>query len=140
MIAKNSVGGNQTINVNVVIDEALYLQKAREAGYVSPDAAEALREQLQGAQNDLNSLRQQSPDWREQVDEVIASFNASDPEEARAAFARLDELISSHREHLAEQEARSKHAQATLLYPFEASKAAPLMAAAAELATDNFWY
>lgn len=141
MIGTATAGRDQSFVINhVVIDEALYLQKATEKGYVSSETVDDLREQLQRTQNDLNTLRQQGPDWRKQVDEAIASLNASKSDEARKAFARLDDLIRSQEGTAAQQEARSKHAQATLLYRSEASKAAPLMSEAAQLAGDNFWY
>ncbi len=71
---------------------------------------------------------------------MIAAFNASNPDEAREAFARLDDKIADRRAELRSEEARSKHAQATLLYPFHASKAEPLLCAAAYLAQENVQY
>jgi tetratricopeptide (TPR) repeat protein len=139
----------QTINVTQApqIDVGLVRLVAESQGYLSPERARALEEQVARTQADLERLRRDNPDWAADVDAAIAAFNASDPDAAREAFARIDALIDERRAALLAEEAtlrleaaRSKHAQATLLYLFEASKAEPLLTAAAELAATNVWY
>jgi tetratricopeptide (TPR) repeat protein len=124
----------------VVIDEALVLATAESKGYVSPQAAEDLKLRVARTQTDLDALRAINPDWKADVDAAIAAFNASDLDEAHAAFARIDALISTRRMDLAREEARLNNAQATLFYPFEASKSAPLLCEAARLAETEIWY
>jgi tetratricopeptide (TPR) repeat protein len=113
---------------------------AEQQGYVSPAAAEALRAQAARTQADLDELRRQSPDWAAEIDRAIRAFNDSDVEAARAAFAEIDRLIAERVEELRAEQARSKHAQATLLYPFQFSKSEPLLCDAADLADTNIWY
>ena len=122
----------------VVIDQQLFIENAVAAGYVAPDDVAALQDQLDRTQRDLEELRALNPDWAAEVDKVIAAVNASEPDAAREAFARLDALIAERRAELRVEEARSKHAQATLLYAFEVSKAEPLLCAAAYLADQDF--
>lgn len=129
------------------IDVGLVLALAEQQGYLPPEKAKALKEQVERTQADLEQLRQAGEEWRIQVDAAIEAFNKSDVEGAKAAFARIDALMSERRSQLhAEErtmrleEARSKHAQATLLYPFEVSRSEPLLTEAAELAETNTWY
>jgi len=124
----------------VVIDEQLFIDKAIADGFVSPENAAALQEQLARTQSDLDELRGLNPDWAAEVDKVIEAVNASEPDAAQEAFARLDALIGARRAELRVEEARSKHAQATLLFQFQVSKAEPLLCAAAYLADEEFWY
>lgn len=133
--------------IDVVIDVALVIAVAESQGYVSPERARALEEQAARTQADLDRLRREDPDWAAEVDAAVRAFNASDPAAALDAFARLDDLIDESRARLLAREAelrleaaRSKHAQATLVYPHLASKAEPLLAAAAELAGSRAWY
>jgi tetratricopeptide (TPR) repeat protein len=120
---------------------------AESQGYLSPEKAAALTAQVRRTQADLERLRRDHPDWAGEVDAAIRAFNASDLAGARAAFARIDALIEERRAALLAEEAdlrleqaRSKHAQATLFHPFEASRAEPLLTAAAELAQTDVWY
>ena len=120
---------------------------AEHQGYLSPEKAKALEEQVARTQQDLERIRAADPDWRAEVDTAIEAFNRSDIDRAKAAFARIDALIAKRRTELSAQErelrleeARSKHAQATLFYPFEASRSGPLLTQAAELAETNIWY
>ena len=107
---------------------------AEKLGYLTPEKKEALEAQLARTQAELERLGRGHPDWAAEVDAAIAAFNASDIAAARDAFARIDDLIAERRAALLAEEAtlrleaaRSKHAQATLLYPFEVSKAEPLL-------------
>ena len=120
---------------------------AEQQGYLSPEKAKALEDQIARTQADLERIRVADPDWRAEVDEAIEAFNRSDIAGAKAAFARIDALIAERRakliaqeRELRQEEARSKHAQATLFYPFEASRSEPLLTQAAELAERNIWY
>jgi len=120
---------------------------AEQQGYLSPEKAKALEDQIARTQADLERIRVADPDWRAEVDEAIEAFNRSDIAGAKAAFARIDALIAERRakliaqeRELRQEEARSKHAQATLFYPFEASRSEPLLTQAAELAETNIWY
>jgi tetratricopeptide (TPR) repeat protein len=119
---------------------------AGKRGYLPPEEAAALREQLARTQADLDALRNTNQAWGAEVDKVIAAFNASDPDSARDAFARIDALIDARRQDRAAEQraddlaqARSKHAQATLLYPHRVSARLPLLRQAAELAGDDVW-
>jgi tetratricopeptide (TPR) repeat protein len=123
-----------------VIDQDLLVTIAEQQGYVSPTAAEALRARADRTQAELDSLRRQNPDWAAEVDGAIRAFNDSDPEAAREAFAEIDRLISERVGELRTEQARSKYAQATLLYPFQFSKSAPLLCDAANLAENDIWY
>jgi tetratricopeptide (TPR) repeat protein len=120
---------------------------AEQQGYLSPEKAKALEEQVERTQRDLARIRAVDPDWRAEVDAAIEAFNRSDLDGAKSAFARIDALIAERRAQLTMQErqlrleeARSKHAQATLFYPFEASRSEPLLTQAAELAETDIWY
>lgn len=120
-------------------------QKAR--GFVGPEDAKALRDQVKRTQADLDQLRNTNERWGAQVDNVISAFNASEPEKAREAFAEIHRLINLRRRDRAEEQrrddiaqARALHAEATLLYPHEASRQQPNLKRAAELAKDNVWY
>jgi tetratricopeptide (TPR) repeat protein len=139
----------QTVNVQQApqIDVGLVLLVAESQGFLSPERARALEEQVARTQTDLERLRRDNPDWAAEIDTAIRAFNASDLAAARDAFARIDALIEERRVALLAEEAtlrleaaRSKHAQATLFHPFEASKAEPLLTAAAELAQTKVWY
>ena len=123
-----------------VIDPQIVVALAEQQGYVSPSAAEVLLAQVERTQADLDELRRQSPDWAAEVDRVIRAFNRSDIEGAREAFAEIDRLISQRRAELSAELARSKHAQATLLYPFQFSRSEPLLCDAADLAETEIWY
>jgi tetratricopeptide (TPR) repeat protein len=130
-----------------VIDVGLVRMVAENQGYLSPEKAKALEEQVARTQQDLERIREADPDWQAEVDTAIEAFNRSDIDGAKAAFARIDALIAKRRAELSAQErelrleeARSKHAQATLFYPFEASRSEPLLTQAAELAETNIWY
>ena len=123
-----------------VIDPQIVVALAEQQGYVSPSAAEALLAQAERTQADLDELRRQSPDWAAEVDRAIRAFNRSDIEGAREAFAQIDRLISQRRTELSAELARSKHAQATLLYPFQFSRSEPLLCDAADLAETEIWY
>ncbi len=123
------------------IDVGLVLVVAESQGFLSPEKARALEEQVARTQADLERLRRDNPDWASEIDAAIRAFNASDLAAARDAFARIDALIEDRRVALLAEEAtlrleaaRSKHAQATLFYPFEVSKAEPLLRDAAALA------
>jgi tetratricopeptide (TPR) repeat protein len=120
---------------------------AEQQGYLSPEKAKALEEQVARTQRDLERIRAADPDWRAEVDAAIEAFNRSDLDGAKSAFARIDALIAERRAELTMQEcelrleeARSKHAQATLFYPYESSRSEPLLTQAAELAETNIWY
>ena len=123
-----------------VIDQDLLVAVAEHQGYVSPTAAEALRARADRTQADLDSLRRKNSDWAAEVDRAIRAFNDSDTEAAREAFAEIDRLISQGRAELSAELARSKQAQATLFYPFQFSKSAPLLCDAADLAETDIWY
>ena len=148
MIGKAEAGRDQHFHQHthssVTIDVGLVTAMAEAQGYLSPEAAQALKDQVARTQADLDALRRTNEAWGAEVDKVIAAFNASEPDKAREAFARIDALIDAKREDRATEQrrddlaqAKSKHAQATLLYPFEASKAAPLLRQAAEVAETN---
>ena len=130
-----------------MIDVGLVIAIAEQQGYLSPEKAKALEEQVARTQRDLERIRAVDPDWRTEVDAAIEAFNRSDIAGAKTAFARIDALIAERRaaltaqeRELRQEEARSKHAQATLFYPFEASQSEPLLTQAAELAETNIWY
>ncbi len=74
------------------------------------------------------------------MNSVIDAVNNAEPDAARQAFANLRELIAERRTELRIEEARLNHAEATLLYAFEVSKAEPLLCAAAYLADQEFSY
>ncbi|TVQ58443.1 MAG: hypothetical protein EA355_01990, partial [Rhodobacteraceae bacterium] len=122
------------------IDAALVQTVAESQGFVAPAAAAALRERVARTQAELEEIRRTHPEWRREIDAAIDAFNRSDLDGARDAFARIDALIDARREELRREAARSKHAQATLFHPFEASKAGPLLCDAATLARNNLWY
>ena len=131
---------NNVMRPPPVIDQELVVGIAEQQGYVSPSAAEALRAQAARTQADLEELRRRHPDWAAEVNSAIRAFNESDLDGARAAFADIDRLISEQRAELSAEQARSKYAQATLLYPFEFSKSEPLLCDAADLARSDIWY
>lgn len=128
----------------IAIDQALIVEQAIARGFIAPEEADALRDRLARAQEDLDALRAANPDWGAEVARITTAFNESNSASSRKdltdAFARLRALISQQRQDLRVEEARMLHAEATLLYPFEASQAAPLLCDAAELADQDFWY
>ena len=109
-------------------------------GFVPPEHVAALEQQVARTEADLDKLRRAHPDWHAKIDEAIQAFNESDLTRARTAFIQIDALIAAGRAELAAEAARSKYAQATLFYPFEASRAEPLLCEAAELANSDVWY
>ncbi|MEP1698564.1 MAG: hypothetical protein ABJJ69_18680, partial [Paracoccaceae bacterium] len=123
-----------------VIDQELVFAIAESQGHLSPEATRKLREQVARTQTDLDALRQQYPDWASEIDRAINAFNESDIEGARSAFEEIDHLITERRADLRLEQARSKHAQATLLYPSRLSQSGPLLCDAAQLAESNVWY
>ena len=147
LIGRARAGRDIIIEQAPVIDVGLVLAIAEGQGYLAPEKAAALAEQVLRTQADLEQIRRVDPDWRAEVDAAIDAFNRSDLPGAHAAFARIDALIAARRARLRDEEAglrleeaRSKHAQATLLYAHQASAAEPLLAQAAELAGDNVDY
>ncbi|MFK7874742.1 MAG: tetratricopeptide repeat protein [Paracoccaceae bacterium] len=111
-----------------------------EQGFLAPDDASALQDQLVRTQADLDELRTLNPDWAQEVNSVIDAVNNAEPDAARQAFSNLRDLIAERRAELRVEEARLNHAEATLLYTFEVSKAEPLLCAAAYLADQDFFY
>ncbi|MCB1372313.1 MAG: hypothetical protein KDJ83_15585 [Rhodobacteraceae bacterium] len=124
----------------MIIDEAAFIEEAVEAGYVAPEDVEALRVQLDRAQADLDAVRTQRPDVKAEVDRAIRAANAGDRDAAQAAFAAANATIEEAAEAARLEQARLKSAEATLLYPFRASQAEPLLCEAAELAATDIWY
>lgn len=96
--------------------------------------------QLESAQDELATLRGEYPEWSEEIDRIVEQFDVGDPEATRQAFEDLDALMADRRKELREAEVSSKVARANLLYPFEISKAEPLLCAVAYLDDQNFWY
>ncbi|MCY4334401.1 MAG: tetratricopeptide repeat protein [Litoreibacter sp.] len=122
------------------LDIAGITEAFEDQGFLAPEDAAALQDQLVRTQADLDELRALNPDWAQEVNTVIDAVNNAEPDAARQAFANLRELIAERRTELRIEEARLNHAEATLLYSFEVSKAEPLLCAAAYLADQDFFY
>ena len=114
-----------------LIDQDLIIGEAVEAGFVAPEDVAALQENLERTQADLEAVREERPDLRAEVDRAIEAVNANDPDAAAAAFAEANAVIEAEAREARLEQARLKNAEANLLYPFEASKSAPLLCAAA---------
>lgn len=139
MIAATSFFSDPEVRVS--IDPGVVLSVAQAQGYVSPEDARLLLEKVERAEVDLERLRQVHPDWKAEIDAAVAAFNKGNLDDAMQAFARVDQLISASQAELRAEEARSKYTQATLFYPFDFTKATPLLCEAAELAatTISYW-
>jgi tetratricopeptide (TPR) repeat protein len=130
-----------TIQQPAVIDFGAALKSAAESqGFLSPEAVAELKERLARAETALDAVRIESPELAPEVDGAIRAVNARDPGAARAAFAEANAAIDAREADMRRERARLKYAEATLLYPFEASKAEPLLAEAAVLAQTEAWF
>ncbi len=109
-------------------------------GGLSVDAAEAMRQQLQRTRSDLTEMREDHPDWAAEIDAAIRGFNESEPQQTDAALTKIETLIAKRRNILRGEEAKTKRARATLVYPFDYARAEPLLCDAAALAETRFWY
>jgi tetratricopeptide (TPR) repeat protein len=122
------------------IDIAVLNRLIAAEGGLPAEAVEALRERLGRTQKELAALRDQHPSWAKEIDAAVRAFNNSDRPGAKAAFARIDVLMDKRRHDLRKEQARAKHAQATLLYPFNYKQSEPLLCRAALLAANAAWY
>ena len=59
-------------------DVGLVIAIAERQGYLAPEKAAALAEQVRRTQADLEHIRPVDPDWRAEVDAAIDAFNRSD--------------------------------------------------------------
>lgn len=140
MIVGVAVLTSNTLRAPPKIDREIVVAVAERQGHLPPEAAEALREQVARTQANLDTLREHHPDWAQKIDRAINGYNRGKIDNSRSSFEQIDRRIAEHLAELGSLAARSKYAQAILFYPFELSKAEPLICDAAELAVSETFY
>lgn len=135
LIYSINFGSNSKFSVE--IDESVILGLAEKNGFLSPDIARSLTDDVKHAEETLGMLVVENHDLRGLVEILVMELNDGDSEAAQMNIERIEEQLVSKTDSQSTQRAALFHVTATLIYPNSYTDSIELLCNAHELDRSN---